>query len=278
MEAGNSFDLTYFSANIEIIPAHIFGKFPNEPIRLVLSNYAPAIVMVSTFILYYFILVPLVFPALKPKAPSDIAITKSFRDAHNFTLFIYSGFCCFSTAIYLYQDGQLFDWHALMCIPVEGTWIRLLSATFTFSKLVEWIDTAFIVWLGNTPPQFLHKYHHATTFWLFCFVMNLPGPEKFGLLMNGGVHTLMYSHYWRSWPKPLVPLITFLQILQLSVVTYAWTVSPSECPNSRFASAPTDYLLEYLTPYAMVPVFLYLFVVFFAKRFIFKQDKRGKKV
>ena len=66
-----------------------------------------------------------------------------------------------------------------------------------------------------TPPPSLAADHHATTFWLFCFVMNLPGPEKFGLLMNGGVHTLMYSHYWRQWPKAFVPLITGLQIMQL---------------------------------------------------------------
>lgn len=270
--SASAFDVTYKTVDIEIIPAKLFG-FDNA-IRLRLDNYAPAIVMVSSFIVYYFVLVPIVFPAFKPTSPSDIKVVKAFRDAHNFSLFAYSGFCCFGTAIYLFMDGQLFDWHQLMCTPVEGTWLRFLSATFTVSKIVEWVDTAFLVWLGKTPPQFLHKYHHATTFWLFCFVMNLPGPEKFGLLMNGGVHTMMYSHYWKSWPKALVPMITFLQILQLSVVTYAWTVSPGECPNSRFAIAPSEHFLEFLTPYAMVPVFLYLFIVFFVNRFIFKKDKK----
>jgi hypothetical protein len=272
MASTSVFDVTYKSVDIEIIPANMFGF--EKAVRLQLDNYAPALIMVSSFIIYYFVLVPIVFPKMKPKSPSDIQVVKSFRDTHNFMLFIYSGVCCFGTAAYLYLDGQLFDWHALMCTPVEGTWLRVLSATFTISKIVEWVDTAFLVWLGRSSPEFLHKYHHATTFWLFCFVMNLPGPEKFGMLMNGGVHTMMYSHYWRSWPKALVPMITFLQILQLAVVTYAWTVSPGECPNARFATAPQEHLLEFLTPYAMVPVFLYLFIVFFVNRFIFKKDKK----
>ena len=84
------------------------------------------------------------------------------------------------------------------------------------------------------------------------------------------------SHYWRPWPKALVPAITVLQIAQLAVVTYAWTVSPGECPAERWAKAPEEHVLAYLTPYAMVPVFLWLFVVFFVKRFILQKPKGDK--
>merc|ERR1740139_832074 len=189
--------------------------------------------MVSSFVIYYLILIPFVFPSTKPFGEASINQRKKFRDIHNLFFCLYSGFCCFSTA--------------------------------------------FFVWLGKNPPGFLHTYHHATTFWLFCFVSNFPGPEKFGMLLNGFVHTLMYSHYYRSWPKPLVPIITVLQIGQLSLVTYAWTVSPAECPNAAFTTAPTYHLLEYLTPYTMVPVFLWLFIVFFVKRFILLKPKGETK-
>eukprot|EP00614_Pseudopedinella_elastica_P027814 CAMPEP_0172621952 /NCGR_PEP_ID=MMETSP1068-20121228/116839_1 /TAXON_ID=35684 /ORGANISM="Pseudopedinella elastica, Strain CCMP716" /LENGTH=241 /DNA_ID=CAMNT_0013429941 /DNA_START=7 /DNA_END=732 /DNA_ORIENTATION=- len=236
--------------------------------------------MASSFVFYWFLLVPRILPSTKPAdpTPTGSSFLHSWRDVHNFTLFAYSACCFLGTAAALHASSQLWSWHALLCEPVEGTWLRPLSASFTLSKLVEWVDTAFIVWLGKSPPQFLHKYHHATTFWLFCFVMNMPGPEKLGLLLNGGVHTLMYSHYWRSWPKSLVPVITVLQIAQLATVTYAWTVSPAECPAAPFASGPKDYLPEFLTPYAMVPVFLYFFVVFFFKRFILKKPKPPKEI
>ena len=174
------------------VPANVFGLGrPEASIRLKLDSYVPAAIMISSFIIYYFILVPIVFPATKPRGEAAVARCKAWRDAHNLTLFIYSGLCCGATFYYLWADGQLSDWDRLLCTPVEGTWLRLVSATFTLSKIVEWIDTAFLVWLGRSPPEFLHKYHHATTFWLFCIVMNLPGPEKFGMLMNGAVHTMM---------------------------------------------------------------------------------------
>ena len=39
--------------------------------------------------------------------------------------------------------------------------------------------------------DFLHTYHHATTFCLFLAVMNFPGAEKCGMLLNGFVHLIM---------------------------------------------------------------------------------------
>jgi len=268
-------DITYKEVDFELVPESLLGGWPTEAIRLNLSNYTPLIIMVSSFVIYYLILIPFVFPSTKPFGEASINQRKKFRDIHNLFFCLYSGFCCFSTAFSL--GYKLLDWHSLLCDPVEGTWLRPLSVTFTISKIIEWIDTAFIVWLGKNPPGFLHTYHHATTFWLFCFVSNFPGPEKFGMLLNGFVHTLMYSHYYRSWPKPLVPIITVLQIGQLSLVTYAWTVSPAECPNAAFTTAPTYHLLEYLTPYTMVPVFLWLFIVFFVKRFILLKPKGETK-
>ena len=267
----SSFDLTYKQVDFEIVPASLFGSWPAETIRLQLSNYVPALIMVSSFLVYYLILIPIVFPATKPEGDEAIARYKKLRSTHNLLLCLYSGACCVSSAVFLNQNGQLWDWERILCTPVEGSWLRPLSVSFTLSKIVEWIDTAFLIWLGKSPPGFLHKYHHATTFWLFTIVPNLPGPEKFGMLLNGFVHTLMYSHYWRPWPKRLVPLITVSQILQLSVVTYAWTVTPRLCP--QFATAPSHHLVEFLTPYAMVPVFLYLFINFFVQRFILKKPK-----
>ena len=266
--------MTYEAMDLEIVAAGVFGRgFPPEAIRLRLTGYLPAAIMIASCVMYWVFLVPVIFPATKPVSAEAVKRCKSWRNAHNFGLFIYSAFCFFSAAWWLISESQLFDWHATLCTPVEGTWLRPLSVTFTLSKVVEWIDTGFLVWLGKSAPEFLHLYHHATTFWLFCFVMNMPGPEKYGLLMNGGVHMLMYSHYWRPWPKALVPLITVLQILQLATVTYAWYASAGECPLAAFAAAPQEATLAYLTPYAMVPVFLYFFVVYFVRRFILKQTK-----
>jgi hypothetical protein len=140
------------------VPANVFGAgLPATSLRLQLDHYVPAVIMTSSFALYYFVLVPAVFPATKPQGAAAVARCKAWRNAHNFTLFVYSGLCCAATLYYLWSDGQLRDWSRLLCAPVEGTWLRLVSATFTVSKLVEWVDTAFLVWLGRSPPEFLHK-------------------------------------------------------------------------------------------------------------------------
>ena len=273
------FDVIYSEADVELSPAGLgLGfPFPRDAVRLRLSGFTPAAVMVSTAALYWFALVPFVFPRLRPhNSDGNYArALKRWRSRHNLVLFLYSGACCGATAMALVSSRALFSWTRLLCEPVAGTWLRPLSVTFVISKLWEWGDTFFLVTLGSRPPEFLHKYHHATTFWLFCLVINLPGPEKFGLLLNGGVHTLMYAHYWRPFPKPLVPLITVLQIVQLATVTYAWHVSPHVCPAAAFADAPRAHRLEVLTPYLMVPVYLFFFVVFFVKRFLLPQKKRA---
>lgn len=274
-------DVTYASIDLELVARDTFGVgMPAAAIRLKLSSHIPLVLMMGSSVLYYFVLVKKVYPALRPATAAGKAKWNAARDAWNLSLFLFSAVCCGSAAVTLYQDGQLFvagSWEAIHCRPVEGTWMRALSTAFTLSKIAEMGDTAFIITLGSKPPEFLHLYHHATTFMLFLFVMCMPGPEKFGLLLNGGVHTAMYSHYWRSWPKPLVPLITIGQICQLAFVTYSWTVSPSVCPTARFAGAPRALPLEFGTPYLLVPVYLYFFLVFFAKRFLGLGGKKSAR-
>ena len=184
-----SFDVLYTSADVEILPVGLgLGlAWPRAPVRLRLGGGTPGAIMISSAVLYWFILVPHVFPRLKPReASGSYALAlKRWRSRHNLVLCVYSAVCCGSAAVSLAASGALFSWTRLLCEPVAGTWLRPLSATFVVSKLWEWGDTAFLVALGSRPPEFLHKYHHATTFWLFCLVINLPGPEKFGLLLNG---------------------------------------------------------------------------------------------
>jgi hypothetical protein len=55
----------------------------------------------------------------------------------------------------------LWDWNAISCRPVEGTILRPMSVAFLLSKIWEWGDTLFIIWLGSREPIFLHKYVHA---------------------------------------------------------------------------------------------------------------------
>ncbi|CAF4286616.1 unnamed protein product [Rotaria sordida] len=102
--------------------------------------------------------------------------------------------------------------------------------------------------------------------------MNFPGGEKSGMLLNGFVHTVMYYHFAFRLPKFLRPIITTLQIIQLLIVTYIWHIVPRLC--LKYKQFPNENFLEFLLPYALVPVYCLFFLNFLLNNILFHQQKR----
>jgi Ca2+/Na+ antiporter len=231
----------------------------------------PAILAFGS-ILIYLICIYGVMPLFTPKTTQGKEQLNHLAKIHFAILFVYSGICCGSTFYYLLINGQFQNYSTFMCEPLPE-WLRFLSLTFILSKLWEWIDTFIDLWRGKTPAQigFLHCYHHATTFFLFLLVENFPSTEKSGMLFNGFVHTLMYYHYAFRLPKFMRPLITFAQIVQLVTVTGIWHLTPKEC--ALYESYPKEHFVEFLLPYAMVPVYAIFFVKFFIESYVIKKSK-----
>ena len=182
--AHSSLPVTFEQATIEMIPkAVLLDTFPTNPVVLHLSSYIPTALMVLPFVLY--LLCVTRFWTSRPSEKERKRLLLA-REYHNIIMFLYSGACSFGTCAWLTYRGELTNWNRFLCSPVEGTWLRLLSISFVLSKLYVMRDTYFIMKLGRrplrilSPKGFLHTYHHATTFWLFCFVVNLPGAGKAG--------------------------------------------------------------------------------------------------
>ena len=121
---------------------------------------------------------------------------------------------------------------------------------------------------------FLHLYHHATTFPLFLIVTSFPVTEKLGLLLNGGVHALMYYHFAFRLPKCLRPVITAVQIVQLAVVTLAWMYCASACDDFKGYRVASG--ASYALPFACVPVYLVFFVKFFIESYCCRAARAEK--
>jgi len=228
--------------------------------------------------LAYLALVYVIAPLTRPSSPGAVARFKFFRKWHNIVLFVFSAVTCFGTAWHMYKYGEFSDFHKMTCDHTAENWLVLLNLAFILSKVWEWIDTVLLVW--SAPDfrklNFLHVYHHATTFWLFLLVCNLPGSAKTAMLLNGGVHTLMYAHYAWPFPKAIVPLITIAQLAQLFYVTYLWTVTPATC-GGRYANFFSEHPWDFWTPYAMVPVYIVFFLRFFINRWVLKKTHRKPK-
>ena len=101
---------------------------------------------------------------------------------------------------------------------VIGFWTFL----FVLSKMIEFIDTLFIV-LRKKPLIFLHYYHHIETCWfsLFSYPYTMPA-MRWGMTLNFSVHALMYTYYairaanYRP-PRSVAMVITSLQTIQMFV-------------------------------------------------------------
>jgi hypothetical protein len=235
----------------------------------------------------YLVLVYRIWPLIRPLATSHRGVFQQLRKFHNIFLFLYSAVCCFGSLGFMYVHGELnifdpatltFDFTPMICNENLPQWIWLLNLSFVLSKIYEWLDTAFLVWMKRDASKdlsFLHVYHHATTFWLFLNVSNFKAQCKIGMVVNGFVHTLMYAHYAWPFPKPIVPLITAAQILQLIFVTWVWNIIPVRCPLHK--DFMTTYFWEWITNFLFVPVYLIFFVKYFVGRFIFGRHSSSGK-
>ena len=229
---------------------------------------------------FFVALIFVIAPLIAPRSQSGLQMAVRLRKIHNIALLLFSALSCASAFWWLRHNGELglgVGGLKPMACNEAPQWMRVLNYAFIVSKAWEWVDTVFLVWLKpKAPKSFLHIFHHATTFWLFLIVGDFPGTLKMGLLLNGGVHTLMYAHYAWPFPKPLVPMITTLQIAQLCFVMYLWCAIPSIC-GGIFAEYPSRHFWEFATPCVFGPVYILAFIHFFFKRFVSAAPPRAVK-
>ncbi|KAL1248894.1 hypothetical protein QQF64_022212 [Cirrhinus molitorella] len=108
---------------------------------------------------------------------------------------------------------------------------------YYFSKLIEFLDTIFIVLRKkNNQISFLHVYHHASMFNIWWCVLNwIPcGQSFFGPTLNSFIHVLMYSYYGLStipsmhkylwWKRYLTQAQLVQFLLTISHTVSAWVV------------------------------------------------------
>ncbi len=90
----------------------------------------------------------------------------------------------------------------VFCVPLAkgalGAEMARLTWLFTFSKVIEFLDTAFMIIEGRLRQvSFLHVYHHVSilSYW-FCITWMVPGADGyFSLAGNSFIHVAMYSYY-----------------------------------------------------------------------------------
>ena len=160
------------------------------------------------------------------------------------------------------------------CVPLElpgaadatlRQWQKEMAALvwlFTWSKVVEFADTLFMVLEGRMRQvSFLHVYHHVTMF-LYWFVNTYfyPGGDLwFSLVQNAFVHTVMYGYYfatsfgynprWKYWITYGQMLQFVFDAMQSIVVGYAYGERVCGIPD-RVSRGLLWYMLSMLALFA----------------------------
>ena len=116
---------------------------------------------------------------------------------------------------------------------------------FYLSKYYEFVDT-FVLIIKNKKPSFLQVYHHCgVVLTMYGAITSQAGWVSLPVVMNSGIHTLMYFYFFVKTLYPKVEIkqakfLTSLQILQFLVGIVMGTgliVGEHDSPASRFALA-----------------------------------------
>lgn len=278
--------------------------------------------------LLYLCCVFYIFPLFTPKSRSAVILFSKLRYWHNVFMFLFSLVCFIVSSYEGYIAHQfkfvtlnLQDMMPMLCNENSDN-LKWWYQIFLISKIYEWVDTAFLVWLKNDNARtilkeesdkkkkiaaaaagkpiadvapvarvttttttttgaaagakkkggedaelnFLHLYHHATTFWLYLMMENLPGMQWAGINFNALIHTAMYLHYAKPLPFPF--LITISQIIQLGFGTWIWYLGFQHCTAHK--NFMDNHWYDYLAPWFAAPVYLLFFIKFFVQRFVLK--------
>jgi elongation of very long chain fatty acids protein 6 len=182
---------------------------------------------------------------------------------------------------FLYSVTQKGIVHSV-CSPgfvygVPGFW----GIVFVMSKLVELIDTLFIV-LRKQKLIFLHWYHHATVLIYCCFSYSeLTASGRWFTTMNYLIHSIMYSYYACKALKIRVPLfisklITTSQLVQMILGCYVnWVVYQTKkySPQTECNVSNKNIFYSFL----MYCSYFVLFFHFFFNAYVLKKKERQVK-
>lgn len=144
------------------------------------------------------------------------------RFAYNLVQVILCSYMCVDAGMIAYRNDLFapcapFD-------PVNAPVAKLLWL-FLISKILDFMDTVFIVFKKSWRQlSFLHVYHHCTIFLFYWLNINAgyDGDVYLTIVLNGFIHTVMYTYYFVSmhtkdiwWKKYL----TLMQMIQFVCMT-----------------------------------------------------------
>lgn len=243
--------------------------------------YSVPIIMITLYLLFCYFGTKI----MKNREAFDLRYTLALW---NLFLAVFSTWGVIKTVPLLLYNIMTLDFDRTVCDPAD-TWggfgSGLAVQLFCLSKIPELIDTVFIV-LRKKPLIFLHWYHHVTVLG-FCWhsYVTESGAGLWFIAMNYTVHAVMYFYYFlmamKSIPKWFPSwIITTMQILQMVVGTaiVGYSIYFKNYGSKNYSPLGCNVVFENLYVGGIIYAsYLYLFLEFAVKRYIFTPAKKSAK-
>ncbi|CAK8693290.1 unnamed protein product [Clavelina lepadiformis] len=231
-------------------------------------------------VLFYFLFILVIGPRfMANRAPIDFG---TFLPAYNFALVALNYYIVKEALVGSYRAGYSYVCTPLRMHSYDPNDMMVANAVwwYYFSKIIELFDTVlFVLRKRERQISFLHVYHHSTMpliWWIGAKWM--PGGQAFVCVMlNSGVHVVMYSYYGLAafgpkmqkylwWKK----YITMLQLVQFCLAIY-------HTSQSLYVSCRSPGWMHWsLIFYAFSMIIL--FGNFYVQAYLKKSKKKSDKV
>lgn len=169
----------------------------------------------------YFLMLLVLIPIMKSvKTPFKL---KGFKLFHNVFLWGLSGYMCAETIRQAYLGNyKLFGNDLEKGDEPHAKGMATVVWIFYVSKFAEFVDTLIMILCKKfNQVSFLHCYHHSTIAAIWWAIARwAPGGDAyFSVILNSGVHFVMYAYYALSsqgytFLQPIKPYITTMQMTQ----------------------------------------------------------------
>merc|ERR1719160_245410 len=94
---------------------------------------------------------------------------------------------------------------------------------FYLSKVLDFADTVFMIVKGNwRQVSFLHVYHHTSIFLIYWLNANVfyDADIYFTIVLNGGIHFIMYGYYLATAFNIKVPTVIKKSITNAQLIQF----------------------------------------------------------
>lgn len=214
-----------------------------------------AFVLLGSLMMYFLPSLPFLYP---------------FKFLYNIIQVMLCSYMCIEAAVRAYEGGYTL----IPGNPFNQTNpnVGFILYVFYLSKILDFLDTAFIIFEKRWKQlSFLHVYHHTSIFLFYWLNVNVgyDGDVYLTIVLNGLIHTIMYTYYFVSlhtksiwWKEAL----TMGQMIQF-VLMNAQAIYLLNLPNSPF---PRNIIKAYLV---YILSLLFLFANFYIVSYVLKGNK-----